>query len=283
MVVTAPADADGRTLDPYHVEDDTDGWRPLPGVEAIEKGSALDASGLLDAPAGKHGFVDRQRRPPGLRRGGPGPVLRRRPAAARGLPRARGGRRPGRSPGPVGGQPRPARRPRLAARAGPEPLRRQPRRHQGARPEALARLDHLIAALKARGIYVALELPAAAAVPRGRRRPRRARPAARGGPGRGLRPAGPRPSRSKPPTRLLGHVNPETGLALRDDPALAWVTLAGELSLFDQIDDPTRSPPEFEATLKGAQGRAPARAVGAGRPSSRRSGRRWPTTSARRA
>ena len=32
---------------------------------------------------------------------------------------------------------------------------------------------------------------------------------------------------------LLTHVNPETKLALKDEPALAWITLAGELSLFD--------------------------------------------------
>ena len=33
---------------------------------------------------------------------------------------------------------------------------------------------------------------------------------------------------------------PETGLALKDDPALAWVTLLGEVSLFDLIDDRPR-------------------------------------------
>ncbi|MGC8641846.1 MAG: hypothetical protein ACP5XB_18425, partial [Isosphaeraceae bacterium] len=37
---------------------------------------------------------------------------------------------------------------------------------------------------------------------------------------------------------LLGRVNPETGLALKDDPTLAWVTLLGEVSLFNLIDDP---------------------------------------------
>ena len=34
---------------------------------------------------------------------------------------------------------------------------------------------------------------------------------------------------------LFAHVNPETGLALRDDPVLAWVTRAGEVSLFNLI------------------------------------------------
>ena len=80
-------------------------------------------------------------------------------------------------------------------------------------PEALARLDHLIAALKARGIYVAIELLSkrrfrgedGVAVP-------------------GMLPAGGGPAAQFDPTisklalesarALLGHVNPETGLAL---------------------------------------------------------------------
>jgi hypothetical protein len=49
---------------------------------------------------------------------------------------------------------------------------------------------------------------------------------------------------------LLGHVNPETGLALRDDPVLAWVTLAGEITLFDQIENPGALPPTYAAELK---------------------------------
>jgi hypothetical protein len=62
--------------------------------------------------------------------------------------------------------------------------------------------------------------------------------------------------------KLLGHVNPETGLALRDDPALAWVTLAGELSMFDQIDNPGALPPAYAAELKSL---AQKLAYGAGR------------------
>ncbi len=46
-------------------------------------------------------------------------------------------------------------------------------------------------------------------------------------------------------------MNPETGLCLRDDPALAWVTLAGETSIFDLIDSPDSLPPEEAAILKG--------------------------------
>src|SRR5262249_23627650 len=47
---------------------------------------------------------------------------------------------------------------------------------------------------------------------------------------------------------LLAHVNPETGLALRDDPGLAWVTLAGEVSLFNLIERPDGlAPPQARA------------------------------------
>ena len=61
---------------------------------------------------------------------------------------------------------------------------------------------------------------------------------------------------------LLAHVNPETGLALRDDPVLAWVTLAGEVSLFDLIDDHHALSPEDAAALKA---RAQASPHGSGR------------------
>ena len=57
---------------------------------------------------------------------------------------------------------------------------------------------------------------------------------------------------------LLAHVNPETGLALRDDPVLAWVTLAGEVSLFNLIERPDALPlpyaKELQALAEKAQG-----------------------------
>ena len=49
---------------------------------------------------------------------------------------------------------------------------------------------------------------------------------------------------------LLGHVNGETKVALRDDPALAWVTLAGEITLFDLIDRPDALPAHYAAELR---------------------------------
>ena len=103
-------------------------------------------------------------------------------------------------------------------------------------PDALARLDRLIASLKARGIYVTIELQAGrrfrdgdATIPNGRKLPPGGGPAAAFDPNI-------REAARKAAELLLSHVNPQTGLALRDDPALAWITLAGELSMFDLVD-----------------------------------------------
>ena len=85
----------------------------------------------------------------------------------------------------------------------------------------------------------------------------------------GLLPAGGGPAALFDPTigklalesarALLGHVNPETGLALRDDPVLAWVTLAGEISLFNLIDTPDALPPPYAKALHDAGGEEPGR------------------------
>ena len=122
-------------------------------------------------------------------------------------------------------------------------------------PIALARLDHLIAALKARGIYVALEL---ASKRRFRAEDGVALP--------GLLPSGGGPAAMFDPKigelalasakALLGHVIPETGLALKEDPALAWVTLAGEMSMFDLIDNPDALPAPYAKALHELGARA---------------------------
>src|SRR5262249_27547526 len=122
--------------------------------------------------------------------------------------------------------------------------------------EALARLDHLIAALKSRGIYVALELQSA----------RRFR-SGDGVASPGLLPDGGGPAAMIDPTigklalasarALLDHVNPETGLALREDPALSWVTLAGEVSLFDQLDRADSLPASYGKVLRDRAAKAP--------------------------
>ena len=120
---------------------------------------------------------------------------------------------------------------------------------KGLDPLALSKLDHLIATLKARGIYVALELQSARRFRRGDEVPGY----------RGLLPGGGPAAAFDPTIRrraleaaeaLLTHVNPETGLALRDDPVLAWITLAGELTLFDLIEDRDLLPPESEEVLR---------------------------------
>ena len=97
--------------------------------------------------------------------------------------------------------------------------------------------------------------PEQPAVPRrGRRAPARA--AAPGRRSRGpLRSRRSRSSASQSARGLLGRVNPETGLALRDDPALAWVTLLGEVSLFDLIDRPDDALPG-EYAQRSADARA---------------------------
>src|SRR5262249_55499297 len=118
------------------------------------------------------------------------------------------------------------------------------------------KLDHLIAALKARGIYVALELLS----------DRRFR-AEDGVAVPGLLPAGGGPAAQFDPKigklvlesakGLLDHVNPETGLALRDDPALAWVSLAGEVSPFHQIERPAALPAPYAKHLHALAERTP--------------------------
>ncbi len=221
---------------PHHVETDTNGWVPVAPSREIVAGSALDASPLLDAPAGKHGAV----------------VVK----DGR-LHFAQGGRARffGVSLLPPTAFPEPAKADELAdrlARSGINLVRLAdldaplgPSRSlfddtrddtKGLDADALSRLDHLIAALKSRGIYVAVELQGA----------RRFRDGDDSIPGaRMLPPGGGAAAAFDPAVReaarmaaeqLLGHINPETGLALRDDPALAWVTLAGELSLFDLVD-----------------------------------------------
>ncbi|MEJ7637137.1 MAG: hypothetical protein WKF75_03885, partial [Singulisphaera sp.] len=128
-------------------------------------------------------------------------------------------------------------------------------------PMALAKLDHLIAALKARGISVALEIQGARQfrAEDGVAEPGRHPPG--GGPAATFDPAMVGLAREAA-RALLAHVNPETGLALRDDPVLAWVTLAGEVSLFDLIDDLHSLSPKNAAALKT---RAQASPHGSGR------------------
>ena len=79
---------------------------------------------------------------------------------------------------------------------------------------------------------------------------------------------------------LLTHVNPETGLALRDDPVLAWVTLAGEVSLFNLIDTPDALPRPYAKALQSLAEKArEGPGGGSGNPSSRPTPGKWPMLS----
>ncbi|GIW87751.1 MAG: hypothetical protein KatS3mg108_2075 [Isosphaeraceae bacterium] len=247
-IAAAPDPSEGRWT-PYHVVEDVDGWPIYEPAEAIEPGSALDATVLLEAPAGRRGFVTaRQGRlvyEDGTRARFFGVVL---------LP-------------PLGVMDR-ERAERLAdelARRGVNLVRLVdldapygPGRSllddtaedtATLDPDALGRLDFLAAALARRGISLALELVAA----------RRFRDGDEVAGAAGLPPGGGPAAAFDPQVRavvlamarrLLEHVNPETGRAWRDEPALAWVTIAGELSLFDLLDDPGLLPEESRAVLR---------------------------------
>jgi len=225
---------------PNHVETSTTGWAPVAPSPSIVADSALDASKLLDAPAGKHGFV----------------VVRDGRLAFEKGERARFF---GVSLLPPTAFLEPAKADALVdrlARSGVNlirlaeldtPLGPSRSLFDDARddtsaldPEAMARLDHLIAAAARLGIYVALELQGGrrfrdgdSNVPEGRKLP------AGGGPAAAFDPQV-RAAALAAADLLLSHKNAETGRALRDEPGLAWVTLAGELTLFDMPEVPDR-------------------------------------------
>lgn len=122
-------------------------------------------------------------------------------------------------------------------------------------PDALARFDHLVAALTQRGIFISICLNGARRVRDGD-----------GVAGAAMLPAGGGPAVAFDPKfahviaqfadALLGHVNPETGRALRDDPALAWVTISGEQSLFNLIETPDILPRTSTDVLNLLAGKA---------------------------
>ncbi len=247
--IVAVPDPQVGTWTPYHVHEETDDWKPYEAVATIEPGSALDASALLDAPAGSHGRVvvreDRLHFEDGTRARFFGVVL---------LP-------------PV--EYLPAERTdaladRLArsgvnlVRLGDLDLPMGPGRSlfddsrddtKALDPLALKNLDHLIAALRRRGIYYALELQSGRRFRKGDALEESREFPPGGGPAAAFDPEI-RSRAMDAAKQLLGHVNPETGLALKDDPALAWITLAGELSLFNLIDDPSALPASSAARLR---------------------------------
>ncbi len=122
---------------------------------------------------------------------------------------------------------------------------------RGLDAEALARFDHLVAELKRRGVRVVLELQSL----------RRFREVDGLKEWADLPPGGGAAGAFDPDIRnlalefakaLLTHVNPETKLPLSEDPVLAWVTLAGEVSLFDLNDESNTLSPHYAEALKTA-------------------------------
>ncbi len=254
--VTAIPEGPGTSWIPYHEADNTEEWFPVPASPGIAPGSALDVSFLTPTPAGRGGFVtardghlfsgkDVRARFLGVSLLPPTAFLEPERADALADRLARSGInlvRIGDLDTPLGPD-----------RSLIDDTRDDTRSFD---VESLARLDHLVAALKARGISVALELQSARLF-----RPGDDVAVA------GLLPPGGGPAAVIDPIigkltletarGLLGHVNAETGMALRDDPALAWVTLAGEVSLFNMIDRPDAMPAQYAGTLHDLAAKAP--------------------------
>ena len=218
LVVTASPQPDPADWQPYHTETAAKtGWHVVEPSKAIIPGSALDASALLDAPAGKHGFVRVKAGRLAFADGGrarffgvqllPPLAFAETDRADALIDRlARSGVnlvRLGDLDSALG-----------PARGLFDDAREDTRAFD---PVALARLDHLIAGLKVRGIYIAIELQTS----------RRFRPEddvptfsllpAGGGPAAIFDPKL-RAATLKAAVDLLNHVNPETGLALKNDP-----------------------------------------------------------------
>ena len=238
-----------RSWTPYHVAAVGETWPAFEAAEAIEAGTALDASWLLEAPAGSHGFVDVDGGHLTFEDGTPArffgvallpPLAVSTPDRADAL-----ADRLARSGVNL------ALLADIDAPLGPGGSLIDDARDETSSldPLALADFDHLVAALKARGIALALTLQGQARfraddeVPGGRSLP------PGGGPASAFDPSI-RDRAARVAEALLTHRNPETGLPLADDPALAWVTLAGEHSLFDLLDDPDALPDSQAEALR---------------------------------
>ncbi|QEH38146.1 hypothetical protein OJF2_67440 [Aquisphaera giovannonii] len=250
VVVSASPTPDAGAWTPFHVSDDTDDWLKVPPSTKIVAGSPLDVSFLVPAPAGRNGFVTAKDGRLAFEKGGrarfhgvsllaPGAFLE--PARADEL--ADRLSRSGINLVRLGD---------LDSAIGPDRSLFDDTRDdtKAFDPGAMARLDHLIAAMKSRGIHVALELQS-----------RRIYRDDDGVPTAGLLPPGGGPAALFDPTLtklamrtardLLGRKNQETGLAPKDDPAIAWITLLGEVSLFDLQEHPEVAlPGEYGAALR---------------------------------
>jgi hypothetical protein len=249
LKITAAPDPEAAVWQPYEIQRDTETWKPYAATESIEPNSALDASAWLDAPAGGKGRVVIQKGRFHFENGERARffgVALLPPAAFQDAARADALAdrlaRSGVNLVRFGG---------LDVPLGPARCLIDDTKDdtKSLDPAALALFDHLIAALRSRGIYYAIELNTG-----------RLFRDADGIPGGGSLPLGGGPAASFDPTAkellkktaidFLTHKNAETGLALIDDPALVCVTLKGESSLFDLLDDPDQLPTALTLSLR---------------------------------
>ena len=259
--VTSSPGAVAGTWTPYHVDDDTALWHKLPPSTKIEPGSALDFSFLQSADvknpsrvASKQGRLHlhngKRARFFGVQLLAPTAFLTEERADALADRLARSGINLVRFGD-------------LDAPLGPDRSLFDDTRDDTKEFDqgALAKLDHLIAALSKQGIYHAIELQggrrfreddqikAPGALPPG------------GGPAALFDPAIKAKSLESVKA-LLDHVNPETGLAVKANPMLAWVTLAGEITMFDMIDNPAALPGDYVSEYRNLAGKS---TIGTGR------------------
>ena len=261
FVVTSSPGAEAGEWTPFHVDDDTALWQKMPPSTAIEPGSALDFSFLQSAdPANPSRVVTKQGRLHysdgkrarffGVQLLAPSAFLSDERAEALADRLARSGVNLVRFGD-------------LDAPLGPDRSLFDDTRDDTKEFDtiALGKLDHLIAALAKRGIYHAIELQGGR---RFREEDRVKSP--------GSLPPGGGPAVLVDPTikgkslaaakAFLDHVNPETGLAIKANPMLAWVTLAGEITMFDMIDTPTALPGDYLSEYRLLAGKS---GVGTGR------------------
>ena len=237
LVATARSDPERGRWVPYHVATDVQGWHAFVPAVAIEAGSALDASFLLKTRIepetrvgvreGRLHHDDRRRaRLFGVAVLPPLATLEAERADALADELARRGINlvrfddldaaygPGRSLIDDGAENT------WTLDAG-----------------ALGRFEHLVAALKKRGVFISISLNGLRRLRAGDQVPGWQTLPPGGGAAAGFD-QGVGDAIARFAESLLSHVNPETGMALKDDPMLAWVAISGERSLFDLADSP---------------------------------------------
>ncbi len=246
VVNTAPDREVGRWI-PYHVATDTSTWVPIEPCPQITVGSALDASTWFEPITGpitiKSGrffdAVDNRARFFGVALLAPTAFSNPSESDALAERLARSGVnlvRLGDLDTPLG-----------PGRCLFDDTRDDT---QGLDPLALANLDHLLAALKKRSIAYAIEFHSVRRFREGDKLTLGPIPPG-GGPASSFDPSI-RKLQIQSALALLDHVNPLTKLAIKNDPSLAWVTLAGEVSIFDQLSDPSALTSESTLSLREA-------------------------------